>query len=371
MDAALDAALPRLEKLITEYGERHGFREGWEQETIPRMKRELVGDIKRLRAQVPTLRAELRAQVPTLRANETIANIMAEATDEVMRKTQGFMGEAARATFYEQSRDIETIVPRPVLQAAIKATVPLPQIEALFEQRYNGFKFAERFGLQSARATEVFRETLVQGIIEGRSTEKINLMVREALGVTQRRADGTVIRRKGIRQHFDTAVRTEISRAAELGRETALSGYRSVLQGVECLETLDDRTCPICGPYDGKKYYYEPQSGQESYDSRPLLPRHPRCRGSYAPIPKSLDDIGKELDIDFSGIELGPGMRASKGGPVKLTWDEWFAKRSPEQQVEILGRGRYELWKNGGYSLESLSRDGQLRPLSSFKAIHD
>lgn len=114
--------------------------------------------------------------------------------------------------------------------------------------------------------------------------------------------------------------------------------------------TLDGRTSFYCATHDGVRY----KVGTDY----PSPPYHPNCRTVLMP------------DIDGSGFEIRPA-NTSKKSIGKLSEEEkqevdyqevdgknysqWFSSQDSDFQREWLGKTRYELYKNGKYSLDSFT----------------
>lgn len=92
----------------------------------------------------------------------------------------------------------------------------------------------------------------------------------------------------------------------------------------EYLATLDSRTCVVCGSVDGKLY--------KSIEDAPEIPQHRNCRCLLIPY----------FDIDGD-------VRANEDGYVssKMTFQKWLEEQDDDTQLDVLGRTRYEMFKNG------------------------
>ena len=117
------------------------------------------------------------------------------------------------------------------------------------------------------------KRVIMQGIIKGKGTDDI---VRDLGHVViykdSFRQAGTRVFSKA-QYRMEMIARTEVLRAHNMGR---LKFHQEA--GIENLEwmTMDDeRTCPVCGPFDGKKY---------SIDKFPQQPAHPFCRCANLPV---------------------------------------------------------------------------------------
>ncbi|RLB68454.1 MAG: hypothetical protein DRH08_00910 [Deltaproteobacteria bacterium] len=77
-------------------------------------------------------------------------------------------------------------------------------------------------------------------------------------------------------------------------------------------------------------------------------PAHPQCRSTTVPVLKSWSELGIPLK------DSPTNTRAALNGqvPAEITYPKWF-KRQPEAfQREVLGPGRFELYKSGKISLD-------------------
>jgi hypothetical protein len=150
-----------------------------------------------------------------------------------------------------------------------------------------------------------------------------------------------------LRNSLEMNARTAISFMTEQARDAVYEANADILDGYQYLATLDTRTCLVCAADDGKIF--------KSLDEAPKLPRHLNDRCLYIPYLKGFEDI--------------PGERAAMDGPVsdKMTYKDWFSQQSPEVQQEILGKRRYEAYKNGA-SIDSFVPDGRTLSLKELRA---
>lgn len=93
----------------------------------------------------------------------------------------------------------------------------------------------------------------------------------------------------------------------------------------EYLATLDNRTCLVCGALDGSLF-------KNIRDEKYQLPKHRGCRCIVLPY-----------------FEIEGDKKASKNGYVdsKLTFNDWLKEQDEKTQLDVLGRTRFELFKNG------------------------
>jgi SPP1 gp7 family putative phage head morphogenesis protein len=97
------------------------------------------------------------------------------------------------------------------------------------------------------------------------------------------------------------------------------NGYKYIWVSV-----LDSRTCIVCGELDGKLF--------KSLKDAPSIPVHRGCRCILVPY-----------------FNIEGETRASRDGYVdsKVTFEEWLEGQDEKTQLEVLGRTRYEMFRNG------------------------
>jgi hypothetical protein len=183
------------------------------------------------------------------------------------------------------------------------------------------------------------------GYLAGETAQVIN---RRVLGSISNLQPGVM---QKLRNALDRNTRTMISHYADQARKSVYRANEDIFFGYRRLETLDSRTCLVCGALDGKTY--------KRLEDCPGVVHH-LCRGLDLPLIRGIDD-----NPDFP-----PGERASVDGPVnaKTSYEDWL-KRQPEAvQKDVLGPSRYKLFKNGA-SLGSFVTDRRTLTLEQWKSI--
>lgn len=131
-----------------------------------------------------------------------------------------------------------------------------------------------------------------------------------------------------------------LTRALTIARTEVLGAYRNanletykanddVVKGWEWSCEFSLRTCAMCIAMSGSFHPLDEPFGS-----------HPNCRCSPVPVTKTWEELG------FTGI---PDSR-----PVLETGPEWFSRQPDSTQREILGPGKYELYKSGELKLSEL-----------------
>lgn len=91
------------------------------------------------------------------------------------------------------------------------------------------------------------------------------------------------------------------------------------------LSTLDTTTCIVCGELDHSLY--------NSVNEVPLYPKHPNCRCTVIPVNEDI-------------IKYAP-----------KTYQEWFENLCEQSKKKVLGKKRFEMYKNG-FNFKSFVNNG-------------
>jgi hypothetical protein len=213
------------------------------------------------------------------------------------------------------------------------------------ETLIQGAPSAEWWARQGGDLSFRFASVLRTGIAAGDTTGDI---VRRVMG--DDKLPGIM---NNARRNAETLVRTSVQ---EVANESRLEVYRAnsdVIEGVQQISTLDERTSDICIAYDQASWDLD---GNPINDTDPELdfdggpPRHFNCRSVLIPITVSWKDLGLNAD------EIPDGTRASMDGEVSngSSFSDWLGNRSKEVQDEVLGTGRAQLWRDGDITLSQL-----------------
>ncbi len=175
---------------------------------------------------------------------------------------------------------------------------------------------------------------------------------------------------------------------ANRANERVIQENRDVIEGVEWSAVLDDRTCPVCGPLDGTKYYFEPGEAAGIDDipagvSGDRPPKHLGCRCLLLPLTKSWADlVGVENAVGLDVLEeryrpytLRGGRKVGKGG-AKITevgqhkgdFESWI-KKHPGVLRDQVGVTRFQMIQDGEISYKDLiDKQGNFKTLKELRA---
>lgn len=142
----------------------------------------------------------------------------------------------------------------------------------------NALDFLVRYNLTltgdvQRELTDGIKRVLLQGIMDGRGTDEIvRNLGSVVLDKESFRQAGTRVFSKA-QYRMEMIARTEIIRAHSMGR---LKFHQSIgVKELEWLAMADERSCPVCGGYDGQVF---------PIDKFPAQPAHPMCRCVNLPV---------------------------------------------------------------------------------------
>lgn len=198
--------------------------------------------------------------------------------------------------------------------------------------------WSDRLDLGLLEVRDNVRREVAAALARGASMEKAAEGIRAAAGYVE-----------AYRGQAVSIARTEIQRVAN---DVAHSTYREnldVLKGVTRLATLDTRTCLVCAPLHMVTWYYDEAGNlldDPEHGPHRTPPLHPRCRCFDAPLTKSWAELGLPV-----GLSRRDRERLDGSLPQNMDYPAWFKRQPQVRQVEILGPGRYRLWRSGKVKL--------------------
>lgn len=180
------------------------------------------------------------------------------------------------------------------------------------------------------------------GYLMGETAQVIN---RRVLGSVSGIKAGMMAK---LKRDLESNTRTLIAHYADQTRKAVYRENEDIFQGYQRLETLDTRTCLVCGVLDAKIY-------KRLEDDPGVI--HLRCRGLCVPLLKNWHGLGITERASVDGVV-----------PGNTTYEEWLKKQSVDRQKDILGPSRYELFKNGA-PLGSFTVDGKTLTLEQWRSV--
>lgn len=274
---------------------------------------------------------------------------------EIMKKIGQIRDEAVSKLDGQLNLDLHDLISsetdfqdktlKSILGAKLELTLPAPEkvyTAATFMPFAQSQTFEKMMNDVSSNFYSQWDMSVRAGYLTGDTAQTIN---RRVLGSVKALHPGTM---QKLRNALDSNTRTMLSHYAEQTRNSIYRANEDLFFGYKRLETLDSRTCLVCGALDGKVY--------KTLDDAPALPAHNCCRGLYIPLIK--------------GIDNSEGERASVDGPVpaKTSYEDWLKTQSDDVQKDVLGPSRYRLYKAGA-PLGSFAPDGRTLTLAQWKMV--
>ncbi|QRI83042.1 minor capsid protein [Glaesserella parasuis] len=198
-----------------------------------------------------------------------------------------------------------------------------------------------------------FEGIIRQGLLDGQQTSQMITDVKHLMNTSRR--------------HAETLVITAVAKVADKAHQALRDENLDILAGEKHLSTLDTRTSTVCQLRDGLMWDLDkkPIDHDVPYQRPPL---HPRCRSILQLVTKSW----KELGIDAE--EMPSSTRASQDGPVseQINYENWLKSKSPEQQDQVLGKGKSDLWRRGVITFaDMLDQSGRPLTLKDLYLTHN
>jgi len=202
-----------------------------------------------------------------------------------------------------------------------------------------------------------FKNIIRQSMLSGESTSQIITRVRGTKSL--RYKDGLM---QTARNKAEALVRTSVQVVANEARMATYESNRDVVKYIEWVSTLDSRTSLTCQSLDGKKWTvgaFKPVRPNTKTFPGPTA--HWNCRSTQVPVLKSWEELGSKRKFD----EIPESTRSSMDGQVssKMGYEAWLNTKGVEFQKEVLGAGKFELWKKGKMGFKDLV-DQNSNPIS-------
>jgi SPP1 gp7 family putative phage head morphogenesis protein len=192
-----------------------------------------------------------------------------------------------------------------------------------------------------------------QGVIAGETNQQIISRI-----VGTKETPGVM---KMARSNAAALVQTSTATIANSARMETYRKNADIIKGVRWSSTLDGHTCESCGVRDGLKWDLNGNGLDGNTLPYAEPPLHPNCRCGMIAVLKPMSEVsgGKLKDLPDHKT------RASSGGQVsaKMTFTDWFANRTPEQQNEQFGVVRAQMFRDGKLTLRDML-DQSGNPLS-------
>jgi len=334
----------------------------------------MINDILKFQHRVDQ-RSNALAQdmIKTLNASrETIIGKLASIQDRYLKGDYTTEAYKAKKAFLEHQRaEIEKVIGE--VFEDVKAHIQDASMDVFMATQDHTTKLMNKatgldvtfFHLDDKVVTAWFETGLVEGTtltewlsnLESNTVNRILQAQRSAL-IEGDSLSGMIkkLREEGIQGSYNGLkglARTSMLSAANYAREqTIAQAFRDVIDGWQFLSTLDNRTCMECGSLDGKVFGVN--------EPKPPAPLHWNCRCCYVPVLKSIEGMPEPS-------EKRPAVTDEETGTFMGSYNQWLKSQletDPGFVRDVLGPGRFDLFKAGKISLSSMVTNGKIVKLS-------
>lgn len=236
--------------------------------------------------------------------------------------------------------------------------------DVLWRQQYN-----TAFNRLNDKVKQTVFEEMQKGLLSGATTDQIVKKIKGTKGARYKNGELFIKKRNA-----ETLILTGASAVAN---KAAMHVYRSnddIIKELVWISVLDRRTTEICRAHSGLHYQLDGTPIGHSVPFGGGPPAHYRCRSRTAPVFEEyskVDDTRFKQSLKkqgFSDEEIRgakANMQASMDGqsPREMNYEQWLRTKSPSFQREIMGVGKWQLWKAGKLKMTDLL-DNSGNPLS-------
>lgn len=276
-----------------------------------------------------------------------LAKFLKEKTQEVKDLMKG---EIDIDGTIEEEIEAQVKIVNSIIKGVKDVTTPSPaQVkETVTFKPAVGKTFEEFLENTQTGLYQTWDSALRTGFLTGMTTPEI---VKSVLGSVDGRSNYlSVGKMSSLRNSVMANTRTQLQSMGNEIRSQMFQQNHDLFDGYQWLATLDRRTCLVCSNLDGKLF--------TSQKDIPEMPMHMSCRCLIVPHFK---------DDDFNMV----GERASEFGTVKgnTDYETWFERQTETVKRDILGEGRYKLYKeNDQFTLGDFISGNRILSLSELRA---
>lgn len=266
----------------------------------------------------PHVKALLTAQLDALSTNSRISRLEAllgqidlklnDLFDQGVAQMKAEFGDAFQEGYYKKVYDIQS---RAGFMAEF-AKLDEDVVEDVLSYPWSGAMFSDRLWQNKQALLFHVRETITQGVMQGKSVAEMSKTLSARMGQSYKAAE--------------RLIRTETN---HFHGEADKAAYKAAgVDEYEYVATLDSRTCETCAALDGK--HFKVKDAQAGVNYPPMHPNDRCTTVEYDP-----DDA---LDWYNSGKPM----------PENMTYEEWY-----DQQVAKNGAGYVETERKKAYNMKA------------------
>lgn len=323
-DAAAKAIRKEIADFYAKYAGKHGLTYDQAVRLLTRSefrewKATLAEYIARIASEPdPHVKALLTAQLDALSTNSRISRLEAllgqidmklnDLFDQGVSQMKAEFGDAFQEGYYKKVYDIQSRAGFMNEFAKLDEDV----VEDVLSYPWSGAMFSDRLWRNKQALLFYARETITQGVLQGKSVPEISKALSARMGQSYKAAE--------------RLVRTE---TAHFHAEADKAAYKAAgVDEYEYVATLDSRTCETCAALDGKHFKLKDAQAGVNYP-----PMHPNDRCTT---------------IEYDPDDALDWYNSGKPMPKNMTYEEWY-----DQQVAQHGAGHVETERKKAYNMKA------------------
>lgn len=312
-----------------------------------------------LTASLPELQSKLKrlgdsaiySRVMNLSIQKEIADLLATVDSRVYGILTGARRTVIKAEYAAISKAlIKELREGGLTELEIPTQIPRATLAEIAYQPVGGHALEKWTKDLAASQQAALKAELMKSVTQSETVEQAGKRLREAFGMSRNSADNLA--------------RTSVLDASQRAQERVYEDNDDVITGFQYLATLDQATCPICGPDDLEK--------ADTITELPAVPRHPRCRCRVIALTRFSEPIARPAVTSYSErtVQHRDGSTSTKQtvGDIKFTkqrYQEFFDSQPAEWKRSVLGDTKYELYRDGNLSLDDLRSASGTRILNN------
>jgi SPP1 gp7 family putative phage head morphogenesis protein len=242
----------------------------------------------------------------------------------------------------------------------IPPSLPFDQVAALVSSPVGGKPLSAWIDNHISYMADGIKSEMTKAIVGGAGTDQAAKMLKDNMGLSRRGAN--------------VIARTTLLDSAHKARVKVYDDNDDIIKSYTFLATLDSRTCPVCGPYDGLTL--------PSYTQLPAVPRHAQCRCIHRPNTRFYEPELVQRPVVEEATKKTTnhkdGSKSTKWKPTKVsfqngnyTWNDFFQAQPDDWQQMVLGKTKWQMWKAGEISLDDLAKDTHVLSINDLKKKHE
>lgn len=309
------------------------------------LSRNVIRELNRLGDRA--VRAIIDADPRTQRQLSSVISQLGDLTAAAYARIEGISRDEALELAEFESQQTLGMINKSI---GVDMVTQLPSDEVIRRLADNtlieGAPSAEWWSRMDTKTRKMFADEMRRSVFLG---EGVGKMVQRIRGTRARNF------RDGImdisRRNAEALARTSVQAVMNAARFDAARRNSKIVKGVQWLSTLDLRTSHICQGLSNLQWDLEGNPIGHSHSWPGAPPAHWNCRSTLLPVLRTWSDMaGKDVPEPPPPVQATMDGKGARG----LSYEQWLRTRPEEEQRQVLGATRYELWSKGKLSMRQM-----------------